>query len=111
MKILYFRDFMKTYNLKNDTMNESQLQKVYNYRIYPRNSKIYFDKGLVFIDNGSMGGSHWTCFYIKDKKSFYFDSFGGQPEKFLLNQLPKPITYHNHKIQVTNSRLCGSYCL
>ena len=27
MKILNFKDFMKKYKLKNDTMNESQLQK------------------------------------------------------------------------------------
>ena len=58
-----------------------------------------------------MGGSHWPCFYIKDKKKFYFDSFGGQPDKFLLNQLPKPIIYHNYEIQDKNSKLCGSYCL
>ena len=30
MKILIFEDFMKKYNLKNNTMNESQLQKIYN---------------------------------------------------------------------------------
>ena len=34
-----------------------------------------------------MGGSHWTCFIIKDNKSYYFDSFGGQPDKFLNNYL------------------------
>ena len=111
MKILTFKDFMKKYKLKNDTMNESQLQKVYNYPIYPRDSKIYSDKGFVNIDNGSMGGSHWTCFIIKDNKSYYFDSFGGNPDKFLLNQLPKPIIYHNYKIQNINSNLCSSYCL
>ena len=27
---------MKKYNLKKDTMNESQLQRVYNFPIYPR---------------------------------------------------------------------------
>ena len=58
-----------------------------------------------------MGGTHWTYFIIKHNKSFYFDSFGGQPNKILLNQLPKPIIYHNYKIQDINSRLCGSYCL
>jgi len=36
MKILNFKDFMKKYNLKNDTMNERQLQKIYNYPIYPK---------------------------------------------------------------------------
>ena len=33
MKILNFRDFMKKYSLKKDTMNKSELQKVYNYPI------------------------------------------------------------------------------
>ena len=111
MKILKFKDFMKKYNLKNKTMNESELQRVYNYPIYPRDSKIYLDKGFVNIDNGIMGGTHWTCFIVKDNKSFYFDSFGGQPDKFLLKQLPKPIIYHSYKIQDINSKLCGSYCL
>ena len=33
MKILNFKDFMKKHNLKNDTMNEGELQRVYNYPI------------------------------------------------------------------------------
>ena len=111
LKVLNFKDFMKKYNLKNDTMNEFHLQKVYNYPIYPRDSKIYSDKGFVNIDDGSMGGSHWTCFMVKNNKSYYFDSFGGQPDKFILKQLPKPIIYHNYKIQDIKSRLSGSYCL
>ena len=92
-------------------MNESELQRVYNYPIYPRDSKIYSDKGFVNIDNGAQGGTHWTCFIVKDNKSYYFDSFGGQPDKFLLNQFTKPIIYHNYKIQDINSKLCLSYCL
>ena len=92
-------------------MNESQLQKIYNYPIYPRDSKIYSNKGFVNIDNGSQGGTHWNCFILKDNKSYYFDSFGGKPDKFLLKQLPKPIIYHNYKIQDIYSKLCGSYCL
>ena len=111
MKVLNFKDFMKKYTFKNDTMNESVLQRVYNYPIYPRDTKIYSDKGFVNIDNGALGGTHWTCFIVKDTKSYYFDSFGGQPDKFLLKQLLKPIIYHNYKIQDTNSKLCGSYCL
>ena len=92
-------------------MNESGLQRVYNYEIYPRVSKIMTDKGFANTDNGSQGGTHWTCLYIKDNKSYYFDSFGGAPDKFLLNQLPKPVIYHNCKIQDINSKLSGSYCL
>ena len=106
-----FKDFMKKYNLKNNNLNENELRNVYNYEIFPRDFKIITDKGFVNIDNGSMGGTHWTCFIVKVNKSYYFDSFGGQPDKFLLKQLPKPIIYHNYKIQDINSKLCGSYCL
>ena len=111
MKILNFKDFMKKYNLKNDNMNASELQRVYNYPIYPTDYKLYSNRGFVNIDNGSRGGTQWTCFIVKDNKSYYFDFFGGQPDKFLLNQLPKPIKYHNYKIQDINSKLCGCYCL
>ena len=110
MKVLNFKDFMKKYNLKDDTMNESELQRVYNYPIYPRDSKIYSDKRFVNIDNGSMGGTHWTGFIVKDNKSYYFDSFGGTPDKFLLKTLPKNLIYLNYKIHDINSRLYGSYC-
>ena len=57
-----------------------------------------------------MGGSHWTCFIVKDNKSSYYDSFVGQPDKILLNQLPKPTTYHIYKIPDINSQLRG-HCL
>ena len=111
MKTLNFEDFIKKYKLKDDTMNESELQIIYSYKIYPRGSKIYSDKGFINIDNGSKGGTHWTCFKVKNNKSYYFDIFGEAPDKFLLNQLPKPIKYLNYKIQDINSQLCGSYCL
>ena len=62
------------------------------------------------IDIGPQGGSYWTCFIIKYKKSSESDSFGVQPVKFQLNQLTKPIIYHIYKIRDIYSRLCGSYC-
>ena len=111
MKIITFKDFMKKYKLKNDTMNERELQKIHNYPMYPRDSKTYSDRGFINIDNGSLGGTHWTCFIVKYNKSYYFDSFGGHPDKFLLKQIQKPIIYHNYKIQDIKSKLCGSYCL
>ena len=77
--------------------------------IYPRDSKIYSDKEFVNIDAGSMGRTNWTYFTVNDNKSYYFDSFGGQPDEFLLNQLPKPITYHKYKVQHKYSKLCRSY--
>ena len=58
-----------------------------------------------------MSESHWLCFILIDEKSFYFDSFGNQPDKFLLKHSPKPIRYHTFKIHDKNSQLGGSYCL
>ena len=110
-KVLYFKVFMKKINLKNDTMNESELQRLYNFPIYPRGSKIYSDKGFVNIDEGSQGHTHWNCFIVKDNQSYYFDSFGVQPDNFLINQLPKPIINHKYKIQDVYSEFCGSFCL
>ena len=111
MKTLNFKFYKKKFFLKNDTMNESQLQKYYNYPIYPRDSKLYSDKIFANIDNGQMGGTNWCVFYVKREKSFYFDSFGGQPDEFLLNQIPKPIIYNNYFLQDTNSKFCGSCCV
>ena len=76
-------------------MKESESQRVCNYPTYRRDSKNYSNRGFVNIDNGTMGGPHWTCFIVKNIKSFYFDPFGAQPDQLLLNQLPKPITYRN----------------
>ena len=111
LKVQNFKDFLKDYNLKDDTMNEGGLKRICNYPIYPRDSKIYSDRGFVNIDNGRMGGTHGTCLIVKDNKSYYFDSFGCQPDNFLLNHIFKPIISHNYKIQDISSQLCGSYCL
>ena len=61
---------MKKCNLKNDTMNESELRRNYNYYIYPRDSKIHSEKGFVNRDNGSQGGTHWTCLIVKMTNHF-----------------------------------------
>ena len=111
MKILSFIDFLKKYNLKDDTMNNSQIQKVCNYPIYSRDSKIFSDRQFANLDNGVRGGSHGCAYYVKDKKSYYLHSSGGQLDKFLLDQLNKPITYHIYKIKDINSKLCASNCL
>ena len=111
MRFLYLRDFMEKYKLGNASINESELPRAYKYHIYPRDSRLYSDKEFINKDNGSQGGSHWTCFIIKDSKSYYFDSFGGALDKLLLKQLPMSIIYQNYKIQDVISKICGSYCL
>ena len=43
-------------------MNESELQRVYIYPIYHRDSKIYSHKRFVNIVNGQMGGTRLCVF-------------------------------------------------
>ena len=93
---------MRTDNLKDDTMNEIELQRVYSHAINSRDSEIYSDKGFVIIDDRPQGGTHWV-YFIGKTKSYYFDSFGVQIDKFLPNQLPKPIIHQNFEKQVLNS--------
>ena len=52
LTILSSKDFMKNYNLKNDTMDESEIQRVYSYSVYPKDSKLFSERGFVNMDNG-----------------------------------------------------------
>ena len=97
--------------MKNDAMSESDLQRTCEYHICPRDSKITTNIGFINWDDDSMRETQWTCFYVKDSKSFYFEIFGGCPDQFLHQQLPKPITFHNFEIQDIVSRICVTYSL
>ena len=79
--------------------------------LFIQETEITSETGFINIDDSSVGGSHCVCFRAKSKKSFSFDWFGGCPDKTLLDQLTKPISYYNYIIQDINSKLCGSYCL
>ena len=70
-----FKRFCGKYNSKNDFKNECDLRKVYYSPVYPRDFIITTIEGFVSIGNGQMGGTHLTCFYMKDNKPYYFGSF------------------------------------
>ena len=59
---------MEKNKLETDTLNETDLQRVYKYPTNPGDSKYYSGKRYVNLENGSMGGTHWTCFIVKDKE-------------------------------------------
>ena len=69
------------------------------------------DKRFLTFDDGSLNGTHWTCYILKENISVCFDSFGVQPHKFLLRQLPKSILSHFFKKRDIHSKLYGSFCL
>ena len=98
-------------NIKDDTLTESHLQKFWNFSTYPWDSVRTDDKRFVKTDIGKMSDTHCTCFYVRGNESYYFESFGGPPDKLLLKRLPKPFTFHHHKVQEINSNLSGTCCL
>ena len=58
----------------------------------------------------NLGNKHWTALFVKNKKGFYFDSYGviypPAVKKFCPN-----IVYSDDNIQSLNSVLCGYFCL
>ena len=60
MRILNQKDSLEKWNSKATTMNQSDLQRVYIYAIYLRDSKISSDKGFLIIDYRIKGGTHWN---------------------------------------------------
>ena len=84
---------MKNYISKDDTIKESELRKFCYYSIFSRDSTRTTNQTFVDINNGSLGGTQLTWFYIKDNKSFNFVSFGGFPDKFSLQRIPKPFAF------------------
>ena len=55
MSIFILKDFMKTYISKNGGREDSDLQEIYIYKKYPRDSKLNSDKGFSKKDNGNKG--------------------------------------------------------
>ena len=75
---------MKKYIVKDGTMNDGELKRVYNVPIYARDSEKITNKKFVTLGNGEQGGTQWRCFYIKYKRTFYFDRFERQAYNFFL---------------------------
>ena len=52
---LILKDIM-TKKIENSTLDEIQLKKVFNFTMYPEDSKITTNKRIIKSDEGSMGG-------------------------------------------------------
>ena len=67
--------------------------------------------GIANLDGLSGRGTHWVCWYKRDKQKYYFDSFGVQPPEELIQYLTSPIFYNTERIQPDNQVVCGHLCL
>jgi hypothetical protein len=83
-----------------------------------KNNKALSDECMVInIDHSSNEGTHWTCLFIKDGVSFYFDSYGFEPTLEVIEYCTsglvssrEPRYYSSYPIQKINEVICGHYC-
>ena len=74
---------------------------------------------VVNTDHSSNEGTHWTCLFIQNGSSFYFDPYGFKPtievEKYCTSgsasSSKKSRYYNSFQIQKMNEVICGHYCI
>ena len=66
---------------------------------------------IINIDHSSNEGTHWTCLFIRNEVSFYFDSYGFEPTLEVIEYCKEPRYYSSYPIQKMNEVICGHYCI
>ena len=78
-----------------------------------KNQKVTQNECLILnIDHSSNNGTHWTCLFIKNGVTYYFDSYGFPPPLEVLEYCKGEDRYYNtFKIQGDGEVICGHYCI
>ena len=67
---------------------------------------------ILNIDHSNNNGTHWTCLFIRNGVSYYFDSFRFAPPLEVFNYCKGEERYYNSfRIQQLNEVICGHYCI
>jgi len=66
---------------------------------------------IIILDESKNEGTHWVSLLIKDKTSYYFDSYGFQPTQEVEKYCTEPRYYNSFQIQKVNEVICGHYCI
>ena len=64
----------------------------------------------INIDHSSNEGTHWTCLFLKNRVSYYFDSYGFEPTLEVKKYCQGSRLYSSFSIQKMNEVICGHYC-
>ena len=67
--------------------------------------------GVINLDSNVGPGTHWTCYYIRNNKKYYFDSYGLDPPTELQNYLGKSVVCSTFQIQDIGTSICGHLCV
>ena len=66
---------------------------------------------VINTDHSDNEGTHWTCLFIKNGTSYYFDSYGFEPTLEVKEYCKEPRYYSSDRIQKFNEVICGHYCI
>ena len=66
---------------------------------------------ILNIDHSKNRGTHWTCLFIKNGVSYYFDSYGFAPPLEILDYCKGERYYNSFRIQKEYEIICGQYSL
>ena len=67
--------------------------------------------GILNLDDTTGSGTHWVAWYKNGAEKKYFDSYGIQPPKELVDYLHSPILYNTERVQPYDQVFCGHVCL
>ena len=68
--------------------------------------------GIINFESSSDGsGTHWSVWYKNGDTKIFYDSFGTNPPKELVNYLGGNILSSTFQIQNINSDICGELCI
>ena len=67
--------------------------------------------GIVNLDKSGGPGTHWVAWFKNGKNKIYFDSYGIQPPKEVIEYLGKGIGYNTDQVQPMEEVFCWHLCL
>ena len=67
--------------------------------------------GIVNLDKSGGPGTHWVAWFKDGKNKIYFDSYGIQPTKEIIQYLGQGINYNTDQVQPRGEVFCGHLCL
>lgn len=114
----FIGQFKKIMPLSNfDIMDECKKLKIKNFKgVFMRDEleNVTQTSGeclIINTDHSSNGGTHWTCLFSRNGKSFYFDPYGLAPPSEVTRYCKEPRVYSSFEIQKPNEVICGHYCI
>jgi len=73
--------------------------------------KLKNECGILNLDDSYGNRTHWVAWYRRNNDRYYFDSYGLQPPKELMDYLKSPVLYNSERLQPANEVFCGHLCL